>query len=738
MSSSWMLFSEWWLRTALGGGFVLLVAWLCMRRDRQPARQQRIAEAGVATALLLAGLCWLPGWVNIPLLRTEPVALSQQSSDSEVVSEKSPDSPGDEFVQVNEHREPADWILAVHNGQPFEIIRDETVQPVHDQSAVGDNSTAARQPANPQAARQVGPVTASTSPVANLVQSSFDWRMTAFAVYFGFVGLFLARCVLGQVAIWRLKRNAFRPPRHAARLFRRMARGRAPHARLLVSRQVRVPISCGLVRPTVIIPAAFCAPKSRVHLDWVFAHELTHLERRDNWACMLYAIGQAVYFYVPCFWWLRRQARLCQEYVADAVAVQRSAAPDEYAEFLLRLIKSPRAPLGATAVSGNPSDLFRRVTMLLKSNDPVQRKCSLSWMLKAGAGFTALAVLLAGVGLRVHAGSQDPDPTEPAKKSARKAPPKPADGTAQAKPTPKRPPQDPNSPNPFQGHPELQEQMKRLNEEMKRFQEQFDKFDFQGGIPFDPNGQNFRFFQGNSPFQARGGGRLGLSLKQPDPALADQLELHKGNGLVVEKVDAGSAAEKAGFKAHDIVLEVKGQMVPSDIRELQKLVNDIKAGSPFDAVVLRKGQKQTIKGISLPEKGAEPAPQQDRFFGGGQNAFRGFDPNLPNIAPPLFQGQGGAFGFGQGGDGRSIMTSTTRTNDRFTTRHQEGSLIITITGKVDGNQSEVSQIQIQDGQAAAKKYQTVDEVPEQYRDKVKNLVEMNEKSKIKVEIRDKP
>ena len=44
-----------------------------------------------------------------------------------------------------------------------------------------------------------------------------------------------------------------------------------------------------------------------------------------------------------------------------------------------------------------------------------------------------------------------------------------------------------------------------------------------------------------------------------------------------------------------------------------------------------------------------------------------------------------------------MITTTLRTDDRFTTRHQEGSLIITVTGTVDDGKSKVSQIHIQDG-----------------------------------------
>jgi hypothetical protein len=80
------------------------------------------------------------------------------------------------------------------------------------------------------------------------------------------------------------------------------------------------------------------------------------------------------------------------------------------------------------------------------------------------------------------------------------------------------------------------------------------------------------------------------------------------------------------------------------------------------------------------------------------------------------------------------MTSVMRTNDRFTTRHQEGNLIITLTGTVTGGKAKLSEIHVQDGTETGT-YKSVDKVPERYRDKVKNLVEMSEKGEVKVESR---
>jgi membrane-associated protease RseP (regulator of RpoE activity) len=97
-----------------------------------------------------------------------------------------------------------------------------------------------------------------------------------------------------------------------------------------------------------------------------------------------------------------------------------------------------------------------------------------------------------------------------------------------------------------------------------------------------------------------GSGRLGVHVERPGAALADQLNLPKGKGLVVGEVKAGSAADKAGLKANDVLVEVNGRPVPSDPAAFVRLLDEVKAGTPVDVVVLRKGKQETIKGLTLP------------------------------------------------------------------------------------------------------------------------------------------
>jgi len=94
--------------------------------------------------------------------------------------------------------------------------------------------------------------------------------------------------------------------------------------------------------------------------------------------------------------------------------------------------------------------------------------------------------------------------------------------------------------------------------------------------------------------------RLGVSLDKPSAVLAEQLDLEPEAGIVIVDVLRGTPAEKAGLKKNDILLRWAGKDLPADVEAFQAMIAAAKSGEKFDAVVLRKGKKETVKDIELP------------------------------------------------------------------------------------------------------------------------------------------
>src|SRR5262249_44721292 len=111
---------------------------------------------------------------------------------------------------------------------------------------------------------------------------------------------------------------------------------------------------------------------------------------------------------------------------------------------------------------------------------------------------------------------------------------------------------------------ELKKQMaqhRKLMEDMLRRQPRVGRRPALPNLPACPGGG---FGALGRPGRADGSqqeGRLGVQLRKPSAALADQLDLPKGQGMVVEEVGPNSPAAKAGVKANDILLELDGKAV---------------------------------------------------------------------------------------------------------------------------------------------------------------------------------
>ena len=98
-------------------------------------------------------------------------------------------------------------------------------------------------------------------------------------------------------------------------------------------------------------------------------------------------------------------------------------------------------------------------------------------------------------------------------------------------------------------------------------------------------------------------GALGVIIRDLDPDLAESLGLKNTEGAVVTEVLEGSAAEKAGMKRYDVVVEFNGEKVEK-VNEFRNRVAMLKPGTKAKIVVLRNGSRETLE-AELGESSAE-------------------------------------------------------------------------------------------------------------------------------------
>jgi serine protease DegQ len=92
-------------------------------------------------------------------------------------------------------------------------------------------------------------------------------------------------------------------------------------------------------------------------------------------------------------------------------------------------------------------------------------------------------------------------------------------------------------------------------------------------------------------------GKLGIAYEDPTPALIRDYKLALSAAAttpVITKVEAGSAADRAGLKSGDVVTELFGKPV-RNANDLRLRVGLVWAGDTVDLTVMRKGQPQVFR-----------------------------------------------------------------------------------------------------------------------------------------------
>jgi serine protease Do len=96
-----------------------------------------------------------------------------------------------------------------------------------------------------------------------------------------------------------------------------------------------------------------------------------------------------------------------------------------------------------------------------------------------------------------------------------------------------------------------------------------------------------------APMDIAGGGRLGISVREVEDEDVKTARLAGAAGAVVDEVSEGSAAEKAGLRKGDVIVEFDGERVRS-VRQLSRLVRETADGRKVPAIVMRDAQRVTL------------------------------------------------------------------------------------------------------------------------------------------------
>jgi beta-lactamase regulating signal transducer with metallopeptidase domain/protocatechuate 3,4-dioxygenase beta subunit len=384
-------FWHWLVHAALGGLLVLGAGCLAAALCRQPVRRLRLIELTLCGCLLtpwLSLLSGLPQWSLGWLGPSEKPAVARL-----------PDEPA--TMARADERERLERAML-------------TARAEHSKE---ENAATASVP--PPLSSEPAPAPTEVPQRAAVAPST---PAVIVAAYIVLAAGFLVWWLVGLARLVLLLRSTAPVLPQVAALFQEITGGAGSSVRLLTSEGLDLPLTFTWRRPVILLPLTLCRAGEEAALRYCLAHEWSHIERRDIWSWHLATLTQVLFFYQPLLWWLRRQLRLCQDYLADARAARQAVAAEDYAEYLVGLA---RRRIGnpvpaALGIGDRRSNLYRRIIMLLNTRKPLEQRCRLLWSIGCAVGLFALLSALALV--RLDAAAAADDPKEPGKQKTEKPP----------------------------------------------------------------------------------------------------------------------------------------------------------------------------------------------------------------------------------------------------------------------------------------------------------------------------
>ncbi|MCI0574367.1 MAG: hypothetical protein L0Y66_26850 [Myxococcaceae bacterium] len=204
------------------------------------------------------------------------------------------------------------------------------------------------------------------------------------------------RLVLARVAVWHLGAQAepVADGELLAHLQNTMRRLRVERpVRLLESDAVTLPLTWGVLHPTVLLPLD-ARTWTTERLDQVLLHELAHVKRLDALTQLLAQVACAFYWFHPLVWLAERRMRTLREYACDDQVLAAGTRASDYARELLEMVRTlGRGDLAhsATLAMARPSQVEDRLRAIL---DPARRRAALGRVRAALLGLVAFAFVV--------------------------------------------------------------------------------------------------------------------------------------------------------------------------------------------------------------------------------------------------------------------------------------------------------------------------------------------------------
>ncbi len=248
-----------------------------------------------------------------------------------------------------------------------------------DAARVGRRAAAARS-AGREALREEGDVPLALSGAGTVRLAGFLSRLWILFQILGTAAV-IARLLMGITRLRAIVRRARPAEPHWAALAERISHGlglRRPVS-IRIGAAGSVPVTCGILRPLVILPAD-AAEWDEERRTLVLTHELAHVHRYDVLTHIVGQLAVALFWYHPLAWLAATHMRQERERACDDLVLGAGARPSRYAGDLLELVQTlsgAAAPAAAALAMARRTEIEGRLLAILDRavrRDPIGRR----------------------------------------------------------------------------------------------------------------------------------------------------------------------------------------------------------------------------------------------------------------------------------------------------------------------------------------------------------------------------
>nr|WP_166177537.1 M56 family metallopeptidase [Altererythrobacter segetis] len=247
------------------------------------------------------------------------------------------------------------------------------------------------------------PAAAGVTPAVNAVAApAAAWAMPSasdLTVWFYFLPLvvLLSTMVVAVVRLGAMHRRAsvlVNPSWQAALAMAQRRMGFKHGTALLVSEELRSPVSWGVMRPIILLNEQAVGAVGEA--EAIIAHELAHVARLD-WAKLLISrVACALFWFNPLVWRLARECHQLREEAADDAVLLSEVDGADYASLLVNAARHDNKALliAAHGVAPGKDSLKRRITRVLDA-DLARGPANNAWAALCLVSLVAVAAPLA-------------------------------------------------------------------------------------------------------------------------------------------------------------------------------------------------------------------------------------------------------------------------------------------------------------------------------------------------------